>query len=291
MATSAISATCAFCDANLVEHTVAIEPADRITPFDVPRDRAVRLLKGFLQEHWLAPEGVRQAADPSELRAVFVPFYAYDAVARTEYRCSVGVDWKRTETYTTTENGRQVTRTRVVNETEWFSFQGTHGRTWFGHLVSASRGLPESEANQLEPYDLGRSHPYAPAHHAGMEAEHATIPHDEANKTAHHELSELEKWTIERQFLPGDKVRMLETTSNFDIQAVSLHLLPVWVAAVEGPEFGQMRMLVNGQTGEVVADIPRSTVKIVALIVAGSALVFLLIATILCLNGGEGVLM
>ena len=45
------------------------------------------------------------------------------------------------------------------------------------------------------------------------------------------------------------------------LDALRLVLLPVWIAAVPGPN-GPLRMLVNGQTGEVVGEVPRSGWKI-----------------------------
>jgi hypothetical protein len=61
------------------------------------------------------------------------------------------------------------------------------------------------------------------------------------------------------------------------VEKVSLVLLPVWVAAYkwDGKVF---RLLVNGQTGEVVGKVPRSTLKIVIAVVVGvAALLFFLL--------------
>ncbi len=255
------STSCAFCDSPLVDVEEDQEPVDRVAPFDVPRDRAGSLLKGYLQDSWMAPESVRKAARPDELRPVLVPFYAYDAVARTNFSAKVGIYWYRTETYTTTVNGKTVVRTRQVKETDWHSFRGSHARKWFDHLVSASKGLPEAEANELEPFDLGRALPFSPALTAGLEAEYPTIHHDQAKRTAASELADLEKEAIASGHLPGDTHRSLESNTNVNIDVIRLVLLPVWIAAFPGPD-GPIRLLVNGQTGEVVGSVPRSYWKI-----------------------------
>src|SRR5690606_27362925 len=157
---------------------------DRVVPFVVPRERAAALLRGYLQGHWFAPEAVRKAAKPSELDDVLVPFWVFDAVARTTFSARVGLYWYRTETYTVWQNGKARTRTRRVRETEWFPLDGSHVRQWFDHLVSASKGLPEGEANQLEPFDLGASLPYAPALVAGVAAERPTVDRAAAAEVA-----------------------------------------------------------------------------------------------------------
>ena len=259
------STACAFCDAPLIDEEAVGEPVDRVVSFEVPRDRAGRLLASFLAGHWLAPEQLRKATRPEELRQVFVPFYAYDAVVRTGFKCKVGIYWYRTETYTTTVNGKTVVRTRQVRETEWHGFGGTHAQRWFDHLVSASRGLAESESNELEPFDLGRSHPYVAALTAGVEAELPTVEHEEAQSVAATELATLEKRVIAAEHLPGDTYSKLTSTSEVHVERMRLVLLPVWTAVYQGPK-GVVRVLVNGQTGEVVGEVPRSWWKIGCLV-------------------------
>lgn len=266
-----MATSCQFCDSPLVDVESHADPVDRVVPFTVDAKRAAGLLTKHLQQAWLAPETIRKSARPTDLRAVFVPFYVYDAQARTTWDASVGVEWQRTETYTTTNSkGELETRTRTVTETEWFPLSGTHAKRWQGHLVSASRGLPESEANELEPYDLGRSQPFGPAWLAGHVAEHPTIDHGTANSTARAELEQVERAHIANAFLPGDKHSNLSSHTTVEVHGVQLMLLPVWIA-VAGHGDTSIRMLVNGQTGEVVATLPTSWAKIavfVALFVA-----------------------
>ncbi len=261
------AATCAFCDSALVDEAAQdLEPVDRVVPFGVPRERAATLLRGFLQGHWFAPEAVRRAARPDELTDVLVPFWVFDAVARTTFLAKVGVHWYRTETYTVRVNGKTQTRTRQVRETEWFPLDGSHVRQWFDHLVSASKGLPEAEANQLEPFDLGASLPYAPALVSGLTAERPTVDREEAGSVARQELARLEQQVIALRHLPGDTSSNLRSETTAALEPARLVLLPVWVAAVKGPS-GPVRLLVNGQSGEVVGQVPRSWWKIGALVV------------------------
>lgn len=279
-----LSTTCAFCDSPLVLSDKVAEPADKIAAFVVTRDQAATKLKGFLQGQWLAPESLRKAARPDELAGVLVPFYTFDATARTSFTCEVGVYWYRTETYTVTVNGKTETRTRQVRETEWFPMNGTHGKVWLDHLVSASRGLPEAEANALEPFDLGQAVKFAPALTAGLVAEHPTVPHEEARRIATQELAGRERDVIAAKHLPGDTYRSLQSQTSCELGATELVLLPVWVAAVRGPK-GPVRLLVNGQTGEVVGNVPRSGWKIGCLVALVLGLIF---GLFLLVGGGVG---
>lgn len=261
------STTCTFCDSALVDATIEqSEPIDRVVPFAIPADQAVKRLRAHLASRWFAPEALRKVAHADELDQVFVPFWCFDALARSTFGCDVGIYWYRTETYTVTVNGKTETRTRQVRETEWFDFTGSHVRQWFDHLVSASRGLPEHEANAIEPFDLGRSQPYTPAAVAGIIAERSTVSHAEAKSTALQELANLEAEVIARSHLPGDTYRGLNSSTTAEIEPPRLVLMPIWIGAVRGPK-GPVRLLVNGQTGEVVGNVPTSPYKI-ALVVS-----------------------
>jgi hypothetical protein len=49
------------------------------------------------------------------------------------------------------------------------------------------------------------------------------------------------------------------------VDGVRLVLLPVWIAAFRTPK-GPLRLMVNGQTGEVVGRVPRSAAKVGCLV-------------------------
>jgi hypothetical protein len=266
-----IADQCAFCESPLVDGSGWAEPADRVAAFLVPQEAAADRLGDYLSGRWFAPESVRTAGEPDRLRGVLVPFWSYEAVARSQYTARIGIWWYRTEVYTETitvdGETKTVTRTRQVRETEWFHTSGSHVATYTDHLVSGSRGLAEEESNQLEPFDLGMARPFAPELLAGWTAERATIDHDEARRVAADELTARENDAI-RRFLPGDEVRGVENDTSVEVQSAELILLPVWIATYRHK--GEVvRLLVNGQTGEVVGRTPRSAVKIVTAILVG----------------------
>jgi hypothetical protein len=261
-----IASLCAFCDSPLVDGEGATERIDLVAPFDLEKKVAGSLLAQHLQDHWFIPESLRHAGKPEELRGVLVPFWCYDATARSEWTARQGIHWYRTERYTKVENGRTVTRTRQVRETEWFGTSGTHVATYTNHLVSGSRGLSEPEANELEPFDVGGALPCSPGLLAGWTAERPTVPRGEAADTASQELAELENAAI-AGFLPADAVRDVTNRTEMEVGALKLVMLPVWVGTY--PHADQvLRLLVNGQTGEVVAKLPKSWPKIIALVLA-----------------------
>jgi hypothetical protein len=275
---------CVFCESPLVAAPEgASDHADQVAPFLLDRDGAATKLHGFLQGQWLAPKEVREADQPADLHGVLVPFWAHDADARSRWSANVGIYWYRTETYwvTVTRDGKSVRemRTRQVRETEWFPSSGTHAATYSEQLVSGSKGLPESEANALEPFDLGNALPYDPRLLAGWVAERPTLDRQHAEAVARQELAERENRAI-AAFLPGDTHSKVRNQTDIDVSDVRLVLLPVWIATYRW-QSEVHRLLVNGQTGEVVGTVPKAWGKVVLLVgVAVMALLFLAIVVL-----------
>lgn len=274
-----ISDSCSFCESPLVAaERVALEPVDRVAPFVLDNTQAAGRLRTHLAGSWLAPETVRRGATPEALDPVLVPFWVYQATARSRWTAKVGIWWYRTETYTVVVDGKTQTRTRQVKETEWFPTSGSHVATYVDHLVSGSRGLPEHEANALEPFDLGRSRAYAPAMLAGLIAEQPSVDHAQARHTAHQELTELEHRAIQA-FLPGDESTGLQNQTETALSDVELVMLPVWIATFDhGAKV--WRLLVNGQTGEVVGSVPRDPKKIAGLVLIALVVLGVLLAAV-----------
>lgn len=279
-----LSTTCRFCDAPLVDDGEALEAPDAVVPFRVTGPQAGQALRRHLETRFWAPERLRRAARPEAVRGAFVPCFAWDAATRSRWSARVGVNWQRTETYTTTDgDGKTVTRTRTVTETEWFPTEGTHAARWVHHLVSASRGLTEAEANALEPFDLGHRLPWDPALVAGQVAEHPTRSVDEARAVAGQELVARARDAV-GAFLPGDTHAGLEVHTEAAFDGVSLVLVPVWTAVVRDGD-AVHRLLVNGQTGEVVGALPTSWVKVAGAVLVGLLLVAAVVGLVVAWGG------
>jgi hypothetical protein len=285
-----VSIRCGYCDAPMVDEARATGRVDAVVPFRVPQRGALDRLRVYLDGKRWAPRELRQLrVDGRGLRGVLVPFLAYDGVVRSEYRSKVGIHWYRTETYTDSEGK---TQTRTVTETEWFELSGTAARQVVDHLVTASVGLAESEANAIEPFDLGWAQPFDARLLAGYEAELPSVATRDADQMAATELRDLEAARITHTLLPGDVNQMTWIASKVEISARKLLLLPIWIATYhhgQGDRAIVLRLLVNGQTGEVVGDVPVSRWKIAAAVLAG-LLVVAGIALIIWLRqrGGPG---
>ncbi len=186
----------------------------------------------------------------------------------------IGEHWYRTETYTTIIDGKPVTETRTVQETEWWNLEGQHHNYYSGYLVSGSRGLPQSYAEQIKPFRLEAIKRYQPYFLAGWLSEEYSVDRDTALPLCQQEFQRWEQRNIER-FLPGDTSRNVLVDCEFSDANSDLILLPVYLLSYR---YGDklFRFLLNGQTGKTAGDKPNSPMRIGAAVVTAIVLIVIL---------------
>ena len=90
---------------------------------------------------------------------------------------SIGIAPKLTPPW---EDGKPVTHTRTVTETEWWPLSGQHHNYYSGYLVSGSRGLPQGYAERIKPFRLEALKRYQPYFLAGWLSEEYSVERDAA---------------------------------------------------------------------------------------------------------------
>jgi hypothetical protein len=231
-----------------------------------------------LRRRKLAPFGLERAA-PEKVEGVYVPAYLYSALAVTRYRARIGEDYWVTEV---SRDSKGRTRVRRERKTEIRDLEGLH-RTYLGDvLVTASRGIANDDLEAAEPYNLEELRRYQPGLVSGWAAEEPSLSREESLALARQEGT-TQVGRMLRAFLPGDSVRGLDHSTGFENESLDLTLLPMWVFAMRyAADRPPVRLLVNGQTGEVWGKVPTSWAKIclVAAVALGLLAVPLLVAAI-----------
>ena len=270
------TATCPFC----ASPSVVDRPPtpDRPLPrfaigFTVPRAQAQQAVREWTRKGLFRHSGL-DVADVAEMRGAYVPAFLYSAAMNTEFSARIGENYTETQTYTVTVNGRTQVRTRTVTKTEWRSLAGR----WAGYaqdiLVTASRGIANTELEALEPYDMRALRRYSPALISGWVAEDPSMDQGQIMQSARGEAAaELQRRLA--AFMPGDKHDSLEYAWQASAESIDLVLVPVWIVAVRHrPDAPPLRVLVNGLTGKLVsARKPLSWWKIAIAVVLVGAVV------------------
>jgi hypothetical protein len=140
-------------------------------------------------------------------------------------------------------------------------------------VVTASEGIPNTELEAVEPFDLSDIRRFSPAMISGWSSEEPSLSRDDSLELARRESREEVRRRL-AAFMPGDSHHRLEAVTELTDEAMDLVLLPVWVCAVRWRrDRAPIRLLVNGQTGRVAGKIPVSWAKIAAVIGTGLALI------------------
>lgn len=256
--------SCPFCTAPLVvtggQSANIIKPKSLI-PFAITQQAAVEKFKSYAKNQWFAPDAfLKLTKNHDKVKGMYIPYWSFDADVYTQYIGQRGIDYVTTETYTATENGKSVVRTRQVTRTNWWPVSGAVDNTFDDVMVTASSTLPASVANDLDPWDSKGLVPYNDSYIAGFAAEMYNI-----ELKAGFEVSKTKMWpTIERTIcndIGGDHQRITRSQSNYSNVKFKHSLLPIWISVVPYKE-KMYYFLVNGQTGKVQGQQPYSAIKI-----------------------------
>lgn len=262
---------CPFCATPVVTDTGShrhIKPKG-LLPFALDEEQARDAMTVWLGRLWFAPSGLQDYARKGrKLTGIYVPYWTFDAETTTDYTGQRGTDYY--ETRTVMRDGKR--ETVRVRKTRWRRVSGRVARFFDDVLVLASRSLPKSYTDALEPWDLTALEPYSPQYLAGFLAEGYQVELQDAYEEA--------RQIMDRQILRdikfdigGDHQRVSSVDTQIGTLTFKHVLLPVWMAAYKyrGKSY---RFVVNGRSGRVRGERPWSAWKIAfavigALILAG----------------------
>ncbi len=262
------AAECPFCATPVVTDTGThrhIKPKG-VLPFSIDEKSAADAMNVWLGRLWFAPNGLQEYARKGrKMQGIYVPYWTFDADTKSSYRGERGTVYYVTQTVMV--DGKQ--QTRQVPKVRWTPKSGRVARFFDDVLVLASKSLPKSYTDALEPWDLADLEPYQPHYLAGFRAEGYQVQLADG----YQEARALMARRIERDVrfdIGGDQQRV--HAINTDVSSVTFKhvLLPVWLAAYKyrGETY---RFVVNGRTGRVQGERPWSAVKIAIAVVLGLA--------------------
>ena len=277
------SYVCPFCESTYVIEFAA-EETNRQRPefvigFAITPEKAAEKFRTWLHTGgWFHPGDLKTAQIVSRLTGIYLPFWSFSMLARSQWTSSIGEYWYRTETYTVTVNGKRQTRTRQVREVEWWPLSGSHHRYYSGYLVSGSRGLKQNEAESVYPFQLPALKRFDPSYLAGWPSEEYSVERDEALAICQQKFCDVERENV-AGFMPGDTHRSLTLQTQFEHVNSDLILLPVYLLRYRYRDATYL-FLINGQTGRIAGKKPYSSRRIA--VAVGAAIVAVLVIVGLC---------
>jgi transcription elongation factor Elf1 len=275
------STECAFCGSTMVFEQAANEALIRpesLLPLAVDRTNALRTYKTWLSKGWFHPGDLKARAGQAKLYGVYLPFWTFDANVHSDWRAMAGTYYHVTESYWTTEGGKQVHRTRQVRKVRWQPASGHHDAFYDDVLIQASLSVETKMLERIYPYDTTKLVPYDPRYLSGWEAEQYRIDLQQGWNGGREKMHGMEVAACDR-LVPGDTHKDLSVSSTFADITFKHVLLPLWISSYKY-KTKVFRFLVNGQTGKIYGEKPLSAAKIALTVIAGLILLGLVIGLV-----------
>ena len=266
---------CQFCgSAQLVPYQEA-KPAFRpesLLPFRVSEVQAREGIRRWYGRLWLAPSALKRRALTDTVKGIYLPYWTFDARADARWTAEAGYYYYTTETYV--ENGQ--TRTRQVRQVRWEPAAGELSHFFDDDLVCASVGVRPELVRGVEPFPTVELKPYDPGYVAGWVVERYQIDLVGAAQRAR-EVMEAKLASLCAAEVPGDTYRNLQVSADWSGQTFKHILAPVWLLTYS---FGarSFQCVMNGVTGMVRGQYPKSPWKIALLVLAAIIVLVIVIS-------------
>jgi len=265
---------CPYCASNIVVEsgsTSTVLKPKSLLPFAVDRNTAAESFRNWINKLWFAPSDLKEKAAKGKLDGIYVPYWTYDSKTATSYTGARGTYYYETETYTTTENGQTVTKTRQVRKTSWIPVSGFVRNDFDDILVIASQSLPVKYTQKLEPWYLKDLVPYNDKYLSGFRSESYQVELTAGLAVAKERMEPVIRQTVYRD-IGGDEQRIYSMNTSYSDITFKHILLPIWISSYRYNDKAY-RFLINGQTGEVQGERPYSAIKIILAVLVAIAVV------------------
>lgn len=269
-----VGQNCEFCGSPKLlpydEIKAPIRPQS-VLPFKIPEGHVREQIRRWYASKWLAPNSLRSRALVDRVHGVYIPYWTFDAHVICPWSAEAGHYYYTTERYTDNQGRRQ---TRQVQHVRWESASGEVRHFFDDEPVPGTHGVSAHLLRQVEPFPTAELVPYDAAFLSGFVVEHYQVvlvdaaQHSQVQMTA--KLREMCA-----QEIPGDTYRNLVIHPSYSGQTFKHVLVPVWllIYLYSGKPW---QVVVNGYTGAMAGDYPKSPWKI-ALLVILAVIVALLI--------------
>ena len=306
------ASACTFCGSPITSKSYAqrlIKPKS-LVPFKVTVSQAQDKWRAWIRGLWLAPSALKTFAQgDGGIKGIYIPYWTFDAKTYTNYAGQRGDDHTE-NVQTTNDRGERVNDTRT--RTDWTSVSGNVSFFHDDVLVPASNSFADASAkNAVKNAEVAQAQqllravggpalgsalgalgnklaggfrtwntkelvPYQEEYIAGFQAEAYQIGLKDAFVSGKQQIDNRVEELVCAD-IGGDHQRVSSLDTQYSHLTFKHILLPMWVSAYlfSGKTY---RFLVNGQSGEVVGESPKSGWKIFFLVCAILLALFVFLA-------------
>jgi len=259
---------CVYCSSPLIIEDLYTEDwilPGAVLPFQLDQKKSHQIFKNWVKKLWFAPNKLQKAAlDPKNTKGLYLPYWTFDAQLFATYTGQRGDYYYVSVPYTTTVNGKTVTRTRQERRTRWTPASGNINGFVDDTLIKASKQKAGIIPGKISKWNLKELQPFDSSYLAGFVTEKYTIPLLDGHLKSNEEARRIaDRWV--RQDIGGDTQRVSSLNMSLSEETFKHILLPVYVSAYhfKGKRYN---FFVNGQTGTLSGQRPYSFWKIFFLV-------------------------
>ena len=265
---------CAFCSTPLILNEASVKrfwQPEYLLPFKVANRDCDAHVSKWLSKQWFMPSKLKKGGlDKDAFKGIYMPFWTYDAETHTSYIGERGVE--HLDTGTDDDDS-------ISSETTWRKVTGKVSNSFDDVVVPATATLPSEISNGLVNWDMENCVPYQPEFLAGFTTEIYQTDFREGLELAKKKMDYVINATI-RKDIGGDEQKITSKETLYSDVMFKLLLLPIWISAFRYN--GKLyQFVVNGRTGEVVGEYPKSKFKlalaVIAILVIAGLLSYLII--------------
>lgn len=248
---------CPLCDhpelSTPPESPIHPHPPTFTLPFRITPEEAAEAVQEWIANQKLTPFGLRQKT-PSLLTQIYLPAFIYSCTAHSHFQASIAEFYK--------PQPKKDHPTQNPEPFERRSLKGNHITYLVDTVIPASKGIPASAIQNIEPFSFDDLQRFQPGQPQPTTIEENALTTQDSLRLAHEQAEQTAKHALEH-FLPGDGQLELTHTTVLREESLEPVLLPSYVLTLRHhPQKPPLLILANGQTGQVHGTLPTNQTKL-----------------------------
>lgn len=263
------STNCPFCNAPVVTNLDIFMPLtpESILPFAINQEEAKRIFKKWVGNLWFAPNALKQFTETdSKFTGIYLPYWTFDSETHSLFQGLRGDTYYEKVTRRVYVNGREQYVDDMEPHIEWTPVRGSVDRHFDDVLIGATKTIPRTLVDALEPWDLDNLYNFDEKYLSGFESEVFQVALDDgfhyAKEYMSYEIREAVRYKI-----GGDKQQITDLKIYHNQNTFKYILLPIWTAHFRHKQ-KEYRFAINARTGVIKGERPYSKIKIIFAVIA-----------------------
>lgn len=259
------STFCSFCGLPTIifDRISKEERPDKILPFKLTKEQALSNIQSSIGQSKFAANEIKELS-VEDIRGIYMPYWLYDSYIRMH-----------ASLYTT----------------------GKHHHTYYRDASCTYKNIPADAAlglnnilsERLAPFDMKELVDFDASYLSGFYADKYDVPADAVQKSIRSKAQDMINTAV-HQACPGTLTDKSKTTEEYHVQKIHYALLPAYFVTLRYGDSVHL-ILVNGQTGKVVTNLPANRAKMIRNLIINTVIscVSFSLVDILLLGLGGGV--